>query len=139
MGINKKNEKGWASRFGHIFGIEGVKQSRRIELLPYLTGGINIKSKTEKKDPYSLSYQAFENIGADFKMGFGPNMTLDATINPDFGQIEADPAVVNLSEFESFFEALAAKGLFMQLNTIKFIGAIYILKCPQPQNLCSFK
>ena len=42
--------------------------------------------------------------GVDFKMGFGPNLTLDATVNPDFGQVEADPAEVNLTAFETFFD-----------------------------------
>lgn len=43
------------------------------------------------------------SVGFDAKVGIGPSLTLDATINPDFGQVEADPAEVNLSNFETFF------------------------------------
>lgn len=100
-----KNESGWASRFGELRGIEGVESSTgRIELLPYVLGGIDIYSQGNTDNPFFEKNDLQGNIGTDFKMGFGPNMTLDATVNPDFGQVEADPAVVNLTEFETYYD-----------------------------------
>jgi Domain of unknown function (DUF5916)/PDZ domain/Serine aminopeptidase, S33 len=81
-----RQEVGWASRFGDLTGLE-VRPSRRVEVLPYASAGT------------ATDY----NAGADIKAGIGPNLTLDAAINPDFGQVEADPAVVNLSAFETIY------------------------------------
>src|SRR5258705_11488553 len=53
--------------------------------------------------PYTTLFRS-ARVGADVKMGLGPNLTVDGRVNPDFGQVEADPAVVNLSAFEVFFD-----------------------------------
>lgn len=100
-----REETGWASRFGDLIGIRGVRPSRRLELLPYLAGDSRFRPEAESPgNPFykesSLGYQG----GADLKMGLGPNLTLDATVNPDFGQVEADPAEVNLTAFETVFD-----------------------------------
>jgi hypothetical protein len=95
-----RQERGWSSHFGHLKGLQGIKPSRRLEVLPYISSNlVQEKGKNPFNDPVDKSNQ----FGGDLKMGLGPNMTLDATINPDFGQVEADPAVVNLSDFEVFF------------------------------------
>ena len=57
----------------------------------------------DANDPFYKSSQYKTSIGADFKIGLGTNLNIDATINPDFGQVEVDPAVINLSAFESYF------------------------------------
>lgn len=101
-----KSQTGWSSKFGKLIGINGIKNSKRIELIPYFIGTSSIypsELKDEMAPFYKNSVSEF-NAGLDFKMGLGPNLTLDATINPDFGQVEADPAVVNLTAFESYFE-----------------------------------
>jgi len=98
-----KNETGWSSRFGLLTGIEGVRPSRRIEIMPYLAGNATFED-AEPGDPFHDGSAFTGRAGADFKMGLGPNLTLDATVNPDFGQVEADPAEVNLSAFETFFD-----------------------------------
>ena len=98
-----KDENGWSSRMGELQGIRGVSPSTRVELLPYVAGGAVIPSEVDPEDPYTDEVNLDGRVGLDAKIGLGPNLTLDATINPDFGQVEADPAQVNLSAFETFF------------------------------------
>ena len=96
-----KSAAGYASRFGTLRGIAGIRPSRRVELVPYVAGGLTFQP-TNPLDPFNQKTQG--RAGADLKMGLGSNLTLDATVNPDFGQVEADPAEVNLSAFETFFD-----------------------------------
>ncbi|HXV85219.1 MAG TPA: DUF5916 domain-containing protein, partial [Gemmatimonadales bacterium] len=99
----RRNETGWASRMGQLAGIQGIRPSRRIELSPYLAGNATRRGAVDPSNPFDDQYQGRMRAGADLKMGLGPNFTLDATFNPDFGQVEADPAEVNLTAFETFF------------------------------------
>ena len=98
------NQTGWSSYMGDLVGIEGIQPSRRLEVVPYVAGDGRITGVSGAGDPFNNGANLEARAGADFKMGLGPNMTLDATVNPDFGQVEADPAVVNLSAFEVFFD-----------------------------------
>jgi len=98
-----KSASGWASRFGELGGITGVRPERRIELAPYASTGASFSQGVDPADPFHQPREATVRAGADLKVGLGPNLTLDATVNPDFGQVEADPAEVNLSAFETFF------------------------------------
>jgi len=98
------NRTGWSSYMGELVGIEGIKPTRRLELLPYAASDARVTGGTVAGDPFDKGANLRGRAGADLKMGLGPNMTLDATVNPDFGQVEADPAVVNLSAFEVFFD-----------------------------------
>ena len=82
------------SRFGVVDGIEKLGAARRVELLPYATGGIEANA---------TDTDGRGNAGLDAELGIGPAFTLSATINPDFGQVEADPSQVNLSADELFF------------------------------------
>jgi hypothetical protein len=97
-----KDDNGWASRFGDLDGIDGIRPSMRLELLPYVAGQLAVDRQSDPQDPFDHATE--ERAGLDLKMGLGPNLTLDATVNPDFGQVEADPAQVNLSAYESFFD-----------------------------------
>jgi len=99
-----RTERAWASRFGELRGISAVDASRRIELLPYVSGGSTITGDRDPADPFDDGRNLEGEIGGDLKMGIGPNLTLDATINPDFGQVESDPAVVNLTASEIFHD-----------------------------------
>ncbi len=92
---------GFVSYFGTLNGIEGIRPSRRIEILPYAAGDLTLRSDVDPDDPFDQKTHG--RAGADVKMGLGPNLTLDLTVNPDFGQVEADPAEVNLTAFETFF------------------------------------
>jgi hypothetical protein len=99
-----RTERGWSSRFGSLHGIGGIQPSRRVELLPYVAGSSLVSGGTrDVNDPFDNGVNMTERVGTDLKMGLGPNLTLEATVNPDFGQIEADPAEVNLTAFETFF------------------------------------
>ncbi|MEX2284703.1 MAG: DUF5916 domain-containing protein [Gemmatimonadota bacterium] len=93
---------GFASRFGRLEGIAGIPAARRLELLPYVAGDLTYRSNVHSGNPFDEKTAA--RAGGDLKMGLGPNLTLDATFNPDFGQVEADPAVVNLTAFETVFD-----------------------------------
>lgn len=93
---------GWSSRFGALSGLRGVAPSRRIELLPYVTGDWRLDSGANPREgtPFEDRRAYSARVGVDGKVGLGPNLNLDVTVNPDFGQIDADPAQVNLTDFE---------------------------------------
>jgi hypothetical protein len=93
----------WASRFGDLAGLEGIPSTRRIELTPYMATALAVPSDPEAGNPFTDQSERTLRGGADLKAGLGPNLTLQATVNPDFGQVELDPAEVNLTAFESFF------------------------------------
>ena len=94
-------QAGYASEFGVLNGIQGIRPTRRIEILPYVAGDLTLESDVDPADPFDQKTRG--RAGMDLKMGLGPNLTLDLTVNPDFGQVEADPAEVNLTAFETFF------------------------------------
>ena len=93
----------WASRFGNLEGIEGLTSNRRVEVLPYVAGFSTITGNSDPLNPFDRGGNLESQVGLDLKIGVGPNLTLDATFNPDFGQVEADPAEVNLSANETIF------------------------------------
>lgn len=93
---------GFSSRFGRLDGLSNIPPARRVELLPYIAADLNYRANEDKANPFIDHTNA--RVGGDLKVGLGPNLTLDATINPDFGQVESDPAIVNLSAFENVFE-----------------------------------
>jgi hypothetical protein len=99
-----RTEPGWSSRMAPLVGIRGIKPSRRMELFPYIAADTRAAAEYDAADPFNKQYTNRARIGGDLKLGLGPNLTLDATINPDFGQVEGDPAVVNLSAYETFFD-----------------------------------
>ena len=95
---------GWSSFMGQLVGIEGIKPTRRLEVMPYGAADSRLQGGVAAGDPFNGGANLGGRAGADVKMGLGPNITLDGTVNPDFGQVEADPAIVNLSAFEVFFD-----------------------------------
>ncbi len=98
-----KKESGFVSRFLPLVGLSGIEPKRRFLVTPYTTARTHTSAATPG-DPFNDGRESDATFGADFKLGLGSNLTLDATINPDFGQVEVDPAVVNLSDVESYFE-----------------------------------
>jgi hypothetical protein len=98
-----RTERVFTSRFGDLRGISGVRPTRRIELLPYVAGASTIHGNRDPRNPFDDGRNLANRVGGDVKMGLGPNVTLEATINPDFGQVEADPAEVNLTAIETRF------------------------------------
>jgi Domain of unknown function (DUF5916)/Carbohydrate family 9 binding domain-like len=99
-----KNEAGLASRMAHLEGIAGVRPPLNLALLPYVTSRAEFVAPSPPGTPFNDGSRVFAGAGLDMKYGVSSNFTLDATFNPDFGQVEVDPAVVNLTQFETFFE-----------------------------------
>ncbi|MGQ0767545.1 MAG: DUF5916 domain-containing protein [Gemmatimonadota bacterium] len=95
----RRSAFGIASQLGEIRGIRGIGENRRLELMPY---SVQSNQSVVRGNGYGRLTRG--TIGGDIKIGLSSNLTLDATINPDFGQVEADPAVLNLGAFEQFFE-----------------------------------
>lgn len=99
----RKLESGFVSRFPDLVGLADIHPRSSIELTPYATGKAEYLA-SDTADPFKTSNKYTPSGGADLRMSVGSNMTLNATVNPDFGQVEVDPAVVNLSDVESFFQ-----------------------------------
>jgi len=97
-----KGASGYVSLFGDLTNLAGIEPPRRIEVQPYVAAS-NFSQPAVAGDPFHTGIDRSASLGGDFKVGVSSGLTLTATINPDFGQVEADPAVVNLSAFESFF------------------------------------
>lgn len=89
------------SRFGELRGLRNLSAPNRMEILPYTLGSLE-RAPGDEQNPYYSANATFGTAGVDVKYGVTSDLTLDVTINPDFGQVEADPAQVNLSAFETF-------------------------------------
>ena len=90
------------AQFGLLQNIRNIEPRPNIQVRPYMVSGFNSRENSVITGEVSTDVNI--DIGGDIKVGLGSNVTLDATINPDFGQVEADPAVLNLTAFESFFQ-----------------------------------
>jgi len=87
---------GLMSQLGEVTGLDGLDAPRRIEVTPYFV------TKNVPENGFDRSQKL--DAGADIKYGLTSNITIDATVNPDFGQVEADPSVLNLGPFETFYQ-----------------------------------
>ena len=97
--LYRNSQAGISSQLGELTGLEGLPSPRRPEIAPYVvTKNVSVPTGTRFDRSQKVTG------GADLKYGLTPSLTLDATINPDFGQVEADPAVLNLTAFETFFQ-----------------------------------
>jgi hypothetical protein len=97
-----KNASGWVSSFGELTGVGRPGSGKRLELVPYTVAQLGTEPK-QAGNPLQKNPDPGATVGADLKFAVTPALTLSATVNPDFGQVEADPAVVNLGAFETFF------------------------------------
>ena len=120
-----RDEDGWTSWFADLEGLRGIESDRPVEVVPYAASNLRITSDEllDPENPFTDRSEVRGRAGADVKVGVGSSLTLDLAVNPDFGQVEADPAEVNLSAFPTFFrerrpffvenaELLEAEGLF---------------------------
>jgi uncharacterized protein DUF5916 len=98
-----KDEHASVSRFGSLTGLADLPAQRHLEATPYVTGRGEY-THPGFGDPFRDGSDYFTTGGADVRAGVGGNLALDATINPDFGQVEVDPAIVNLTDNETFFD-----------------------------------
>jgi hypothetical protein len=94
------NYTGLVSRAGLLRGLVGIGTPRRLEVLPYTSARLT-REPGDAGDPFYSSNEVRGSVGADVKAGLPGGLTLTATLNPDFGQVEVDPAVVNLTAFET--------------------------------------
>jgi hypothetical protein len=123
-----RSRSGLASQLGELTGIQGIASPRRLEVMPYaLASNESLQRSSDWGRDNRMA------VGADIKYGLTSNLTVDATVNPDFGQVEADPSVLNLSAFEQFFEErrpffLEGSGIFrfdMSCNDGSCTGMFY--------------
>ena len=91
--------KGFVSRWGQVTGIQGIPSPRQLEIMPY-----TLTRFTDPSASFGEKKETFGNMGADLKYGVTADLALNATVQPDFGQVEADPATLNLSPFETFYD-----------------------------------
>jgi hypothetical protein len=108
----RPSRSGFVSQFGEVTGLDDLGAPRRLEAAPYL-----VARNDSRVVDGDFSRRSDVTVGGDLKYRVAPNVTLDATVNPDFGQVESDPAVLNLTAFESFFDErrpffVAGRGLF---------------------------
>jgi hypothetical protein len=93
----RRSVRGIASQFGDVSGFRGLGSPHRLEVAPYV-----VTKNRSRPQPTGFGRTQKLAVGGDVKYGLTSNLTLDATINPDFGQVEADPAQLNLTAFETF-------------------------------------
>src|SRR5713226_7798122 len=97
--VFRQSRSGFVSQFGEVSGLDGLASPRRLEVAPYtVTKNVSVPTATGFRRSQDFT------VGANLKYGITSNLTLDGTVNPDFGQVEADPSVLNLSAFETFFQ-----------------------------------
>ena len=110
----RTSRPGFVSQFGSLYGLNDLENPRKLELMPYV-----VTRTSNRIVNNAFAQKQNVAVGGDVKYRIASNLVLDATINPDFGQVEADPAVLNLSAYESFFDErrpffVAGRGLFSQ-------------------------
>lgn len=101
---SSKKISGWVSQYGELKGLKNLKSRKVADIMPYAVARTDRYEK-EPENPFKQSGKKNQlDVGLDGKLGLTNNLTLDFTINPDFGQVEADPSQVNLTSFETFFQ-----------------------------------
>jgi hypothetical protein len=102
--IQSRTGPGMLYNYGEFRGIKGLKKSRRLEILPFAVGDLRTM-KEVAGNPFTKNGRDWDgNIGLDAKIGLSSNFTVDLTVNPDFGQVESDPSIMNLTAFETLYE-----------------------------------
>ncbi len=99
----KQTQPGWVSRFGTLKGIEGIKPRKPLELQPYVVAQARTGGPFGADDPFNRETETRFSGGLDGRIGLTNDVAVDFTINPDFGQVEADPGAINLDGFQIFF------------------------------------
>jgi hypothetical protein len=98
-----KQAPGFVSLFGELQGLKGIKAQHQVEIIPYAVAQQTLSPK-EEGNPFADGSASRLIGGLDGKIGLSSDLTLDFTLNPDFGQVEADPSVVNLTAYETYFQ-----------------------------------
>ncbi|MDB4917173.1 MAG: hypothetical protein JWM95_4817 [Gemmatimonadetes bacterium] len=98
----RQQDGAFVSRFGDLVGLDGIRVPQRLEITPYVSSTVT-RAPGDAANPFYDHTSTTPKVGGDLKYGLPGGLTLSATVNPDFGQVEVDPAVVNLSAFETSF------------------------------------
>lgn len=98
-----QNSGVWVSRFGELHGLKNIPMHRQVEIAPYVIAQAD-QYKKEPGNPFAKGFDAKLTGGMDGKVAVTNDLILDFTINPDFGQVEADPSQVRIDGFQNFFE-----------------------------------
>jgi hypothetical protein len=123
-----RNDQGGPPRFGHLTGIvPPATRGDRLELLPYVVTQAETTAEVDADDPFAEETETKLRVGADLKYLLTSDLTLTATVNPDFGQAEVDPAVVNLSDFETFFPE--KREFFIESRGLFQYGGLWCFTC----------
>ena len=124
-----QNSGVWVSRFGELHGLKGIPMHRQVELAPYVTAQIE-KYKKEPGNPFAKGTDRKISGGLDGKLAVTNDLILDFTINPDFGQVEADPSQVRIDGFQNFFDErrpffIESRNIFDYQLTGSYAGGDY--------------
>jgi hypothetical protein len=131
----RRNEPGGPPRFGHLEGLRLGRAAGHLEVLPY------VAAKTQNVaaaagDPFNSGNVSSARIGMDLKYSLSSNLTLDATVNPDFGQVEVDPAVINLSDVETSFNE--KRPFFVASSGVFGFGGLTCFFCSNASGISAF-
>lgn len=100
--VPREERSNFVAQFGRVTGLTGIESRRNVQVRPYTLS--SAESTESGETPGTAQWSSSVDVGGDVKLGLGSNAILDLTVNPDFGQVESDPAVLNLSAFETFFD-----------------------------------
>ena len=144
--VDERNEQDmWAFRprdaasgpafYGHLEGLVLASQPRQFEVLPYVVTGSRFE-RAAVGDPYGRDSEMRLSLGGDVKVLLTTNLTLDATLNPDFGQVEVDPATLNLSAFETYYDE--KRPFFIAGASAFRFGGMRCMFCTNSSGLSAF-
>lgn len=119
----------WVSRFGELHGLKGIPMHRQVEIAPYVTAQLD-KYKAEPDNPFATGTDGKISGGVDGKLAVTNDLILDFTINPDFGQVEADPSQVRIDGYQNFFDErrpffIESRNIFDYQLTGSYAGGDY--------------
>ncbi len=115
-----KDAPGLVHLFGELTGLEQIKPRKILDVTPYAVARTETYESVPENPFLASGKKSGINGGIDAKIGITNNMTMDLTVNPDFGQVEADPSQVNLTAYETFFEE--KRPFFIEGNNITNFG-----------------
>jgi hypothetical protein len=130
------NQSGGPAFYGHLGGLELRSSPAKAELLPYVVGVSTNVPDVDAGDPFADPHALDYRVGGDLRYFLTSNLTLSATVNPDFGQVEVDPAVVNLSAFETFFPE--KRPFFIEGSGLFRFGNLWCFFCSNVSSLSLF-
>jgi hypothetical protein len=122
-----KSENGSPARYGHLTGLRIDRKPSGLEVMPYAVARASYVRPTQPGSPFQDPSAYDVRVGADVKARLGSSLTLSATLNPDFGQVELDPAVVNLSAFETSFSE--KRPFFVEGSGLLGFGSLSCFTC----------